>query len=853
MSTAPHPIVCPVFFDIGIDSEESLGESRGATTVKLADNGVFFLENSVLKCKRHQLEMVIMSNDVWDIDYDDNMLIAIQFDGTVMAWKGEVDAYGEVEIEDVASLSRRLFTLPEISESDTPHMICLRGDVGVVCVISHSTLRLVKIESDLSISLSHSLDITNKENPNFTESISDCKIWGRESLFVAYSVLGSAVTIYSIDVMDKEEPCKLCLVHEQEGWVTALSNGQCPVFATGDSAGTICFYSSKTVTATNSNVNLEKSAVTNENDDGDPIADSTVEGSSSYVHTDYFNSIQVLYTATPFMDSPITITSLLVSEENIWWMGTSDGVVYCCHFDCQEGEVPSFTRLKKVRLHCAGWGACDILWEPYMDNTIGEGEWHRVNGILTSVCKDTGIIAQSEVFDFTDLVCQSCPLAIETVESVGHRMFVKSCVCLNQLNILVVVDEASEVTLWNLLTGVMALELNTEVVKGKIISVAGYEFMKTDKYLTNFILFFGLMDGSVYACYVSRYETQLVYEFQQSTTVFSVLDLVGSISKHLPSRVLKDDESSLMRVQDQDGDTVNSSVQDKPGMIEIPDSWEINFSLFAEKFKHPPIPVSDMFISSRGQHVCVCYARCALYVYAIDTGTLAFHVDLDADQICDISRVVLVKDSEACDDSYAGGGGGATGMGSVCEQDSLVLAIMGKTVLKLFDALTGVILAEIKLEEDDYAASVGDTFQLCGVWDLTEMKEFSNSFVAIIVTNNGNVFAFGNRTPLELIHERMSIPDTHNNIDAMDSLPMGVEVFDIWSAFIVIVRFVRSLMVIKFDMRESFFSVTRSQRFTIENKKARIVSAYPLDGDYHVSAPRVMIALSDGTTCTFNM
>jgi hypothetical protein len=857
MAAAPHPIVCPQFFEIGIDSEESLGESKGASKVKLTDNGIFFLENNTLKCKQHRMPEVIMSQNIWDIDYDDNMLIALQYDGTVMAWKGEIDSYAEVDDEDIDSLSRKLFVLSEVAESDSPHIICLRGDVGVVCVISHSTLRLVKIESDLSISLSHSVDITNKDNPNFSETVSDCKIWGNENLYVAYSVLGSVVTIYSIDSMDKDMPCKLCLQHEQEGWATALSNGQYGVFAAGDSAGTVSFFCAEKQ-ITDSVVECEMvtngASVENMNVDSNENCDSgNNEGiqqheSSHSVGANIsavVDGIKLLYTATPFMDSPVTITAILATDDNIWWISTSDGVVYCTHFYTRDGEVPSLTKLKKVALHSAGWGACAVLWEPYVESSFNESEWQRINGVLSSVCKETGVIAQAEVFDFSDLVCQSCPLAIETMESVGNRMFVKSCTCLPQLNILVVVDEASEVTLWSLLTGVMALELNTEVVKGKIISIAGYEFLKTDKYLTNFILFFGLVDGSMYACYVSRYETQYIYEFQQSTTVFSVLDLIGTLSKQLPSKVLKDDDSSLMGVQEQDGDTVNSSVQGDRGVVEIPDSWEINFTKFAMKFKHPPLPVSDIFISSRGQHVCICYARCSLYVYTIDTGALAFHVDLEYEQICDISKVVHVKDMEGCDDSYAGG--------SVFDQDSLILSLLGKTVLKLFDALTGVILTEVNLEEDDYANSIGDTFQFCGVWDLTEVKEYSNNFVAIIVTNNGNVYAFGNHTPLSLIYERNSILNSREDLGAMDTLPMGVEVFDIWSAFIVVIRFTRSMVVFKFDMREAFFSVIRSQTFTIENDRVSIIHAYPLEGDYQRSTPRIVIILSDGTTCTFNM
>lgn len=133
---APHPVSCPAFFDIGIDSEESLGGSAGASKVQLAEEGVFFLEFSALKCKRHRPEdsVVFMTSDVWDIDYDDNMLIALKFDGSIVAWKGGVDAYVGIDAHEVETLSRKLFVLPEVAENiDTPHIICLRGDVGGWC------------------------------------------------------------------------------------------------------------------------------------------------------------------------------------------------------------------------------------------------------------------------------------------------------------------------------------------------------------------------------------------------------------------------------------------------------------------------------------------------------------------------------------------------------------------------------------------------------------------------------------------------------------------------------------------------------------------------------------------------
>ena len=856
MSSAPHPLVCPQFFEIGRDTDVCLGESTGVTKVQLTEDGIFFLEDHILKCKRHQLKTIQLAKDVWDIDYDDNMLLTLQYDGSIIAWKGEVGSYVDIGEEEIETLSRKLFVLPELAALDIPHLICLRGDVGVVCVVSHSTLRLIKIESDLSISLSSSLDIRNKDYPNFSETVSDCKIWGTDMLFVAYTVLGNATTIYSIDPTNKATPCALCLVHHQEGWVTALSNGHFPVFASGDSAGGICFFTPGMVVRAKEEIKKAEEEEAGEEEKEEEGKEKEVEEKEET--EEFVVSIQHLLTARPFTDSPLTVTALLMTEENILWIGTSDGVVYCSHFESKEEDSnasPSLVKLKKIRLHCAGWGACSILWEPYTDNTTGDSDWHRINGVLTSVCKDTGVIAQSEVFDFSDAVCNCCPMAIETLESVGHRQFVISCVCLSQLNLLVVVNEASEVTLWSLLTGVMVLELNTEVVKGKIINVASYEFLKTDKYLTNFILFLGLVDGTVFACFVSRYEAQLVYEIQQSTTVFSVLDLLGTLSKHLPSpnKAIPDDDSSLMgvqSVQDQDYDnvTANSSYLDRDGdMVEVPDSWEINFSQFAVNFKHPPLPVSDVFISALGQHVCVCYARCCLYVYAIDTGTLAFHVDLQYDQICDISKVAIVKDMEGCGDSYVG-------ESVIFDQDSLMLSLLGKNVLKLFDALTGVIVTTVNLEEDPYASSIGDTFQYCGVWELTEAKEYANDFVSILVTNNGNVYAMGNITPLVLVYERSSLREVRNgHLDAVDYLPMNVEVFDIWSAFIVIIRFLRSTIVFKFDMRENFFSVIKSQTFTVENNRVSIVHVYPLEGDFQKSVPRVMVALSDGTMCSFNM
>ena len=821
MSLAPHPVVCPQFFEVGIDTEESLGDSKGATKVQLAEDGIFFLENHKLKCKRHRLPTISLANDVWDIDYDDNMLLALSFDGSVVAWKGEVESYAVVEEEDIETLSRKLLVLPELSSIDIPHLICLRGDVGLVCVISRNTLHIVKIEGDLSISLSNNIDIKNKMNPNFIETVTECKIWGHEVLYVAYAVLGNDITVYSVDPTNKDVPCKLCHVHQQDNWVSSLSNGHYPIYVAGDSGGVLSIFTTDYV----GSIEMENDTNGKEDQEG---RDKTAE-------------FRLITSVNSFADSPVAITSLLVTEDNIVWVGTSNGVVYCCHFDHQ-GETPNLVKFKKIRLHCAGWGPCVILWEPYTDN-VNESDWHRMNGVLTSVCKETGMIAQSEVFDFSDLVCNCCPVSIETQESVGHRLFVKSCVCLSHLNMLVVVNESSEVTLWNLLTGVVVLELNTEAIKGKVINVMAYEYAKTERNRTNFVLFLGLIDGSMYIYHISRFESQLMYEFQQSSTVYSVLDLIGTISKNLPSKGTGDDDSSVMGIQDLD--SVGSDQQERDAMVEIPGSWEVNSSRFCPKFKQPPLPVSDIFISTQGQYICACYARSCVYVYEIDSGVLAYHVNLDYDEICDISKVVSMKRNKEFGDSHV--------EGSYCENDSLVLVILGRSVLKLFDALRGVIVKEVKLEDDDYTVSVADKLQFCGAWDLSEMDGFENDFVGMLVTNSGNVYAFGNVTPMVLVHERNTSHDTRSRLDAMDVMPLGIEVFDVWSAFIVIIRYVRSTTVFKFDARDSFFSVVKYQTFTIENKKVNIVKAYPLEGDYFRLAPRFMIALSDGTTCSFNM
>jgi len=757
--------------------------------VLLTGDGAFTLERGNVYVIKSFCDAVCLNQEVWDIDFDDKMLLALTKCGDLVVWKGDMDGYYDGScLEDNC---RQLLHLDGYDETSSFHMVCFRGEAGLICVISPGTLRLVKVDLDLSISLSVSMPLPGPQSEYIVEPLQNCALWGTENLFLAYSVSSNSLYILSIDLNNPDDPFPVKHVHDHQNWVTALSRGICSVSASGDNGGGLTLWRA------------------------------TGQG-----------SIECLHSAPSFID--VAITALQMIDSCTFWVGGADGCLTLSQFNTYN-PVP----LRMLSLH--PHAQVDALfWERHGADSAApispSSRCKSVSGIVSSACAITAKAALMDTSDITDSMFSVFPEVFSSPPFVGHKSFISNCLYLPRLGVLVVVDISSDVTLWSLSTLQCLRKLNTGISEcDRVMRMEGSE--RSAESRVEATVYFGLHSGRVIECTVSASEKKLTMSHMtlRAEQSFSVLDLMESLSRPESMYVTQDQDTEARRnvgsLIDDDDSVPGEEDREERGM-----DWAAVCRPFLPQYPFPPLPVSDLFLSPHATVFCACHARCSLYVHSVRNNAPILQVDLDYNDVVDITQV------QPCTDSA-----------DTADSDALLLALLGKNMLKVLDATKGKMTFQCPIELPMYS-STSFKPQYCGMWDLSIpgiSEGGAGDYFGIVVSNTGSAYAIRENCPPTLVYD--SDTDDFSAKDHLSAVPICVKLEYVWNSFIAVISTFRYLTFLKFDMSKCTPSVSRVQKVRFSDEKSRIVYFAAVDTDFSTRTNRVLVVLSDGTSYTLVM
>jgi hypothetical protein len=776
-------------------------------------DGAFYLRCGELFVAKKDFPPMLLACEVEDVDFDDKMLMVLSCDGSLTAWKGEIDGYIDGPNED--DNCRQLYKFePSDAEELTPssRMLSFRGNAGVICVLTQESVQVVKIDIDLNITLSETLPVPGPIHPFICEPIKKCTIWGVDDLFLVYCVDGSSLFIIRIDAVDITNPCSHCEVYDHQAWVTALSSGPSTICASGDANGGITMFS-------------------------------TLSG----------GDIEKLFCVNSFASS--AITALAVVNDSMLWVGLADGSIISAQFDTQTSVLPRMHTLNIFVVDVA-----DMLsWEP-ANASPPSTKKSGMSGLLLAACFASGTISQIDISPTIDSIFSVYPQALTEYQTSTHKLFVSCCLYLPLLDVLVVADFRAHVKLWSLSSTQFIRNLIVNEYNGdRVKSITGFEIM-ADGGAVEATLFLGMYSGKVIQCNVTvsanRHNMSRCCSAKAEQS-FSVLDLLestaGSIRTH-ETRPENNDDTAAKVFIDDDDDLTNDDDADRSVVVggnttvltqeSAEEEWTVSHvELAIGGGFTPPIPVSDLFVSSLASVLCVCHARCALFVHSLDLNTPMLNVDLDYHDLVDISTV-----------QYSGR---EISQSTSPAKDRLLLALMGKSVVKILDAIKGKIIAQLNISLTNHL-SASETVQYCGIWDSLPLSAESSKdslslrFVAVVVTNKLGVFVTGNHLETRLVydHADLSAPVMKSRVipDLLCSVPTGIKMFDAWRTSIVCISAFRELVFLKFDFSQIDPVVTKSHRVQLSDEKIRILNTSAVEANSSNRTNRLLIVLSDGTS-----
>jgi hypothetical protein len=802
-----------IFRDKSCPSFESVSSIPKVFAVR---DGAFYLQSGNFFVVAKYFPPLLLASDVVDIDIDDRMLMVLSYDGNVTAWKGDIEGYIDGINEDDNSRWLLKFKPSDDRLIILNHMITFRGEAGIICILTREALQLIKIDIDLNITLSETLPVPGPIHPFICEPIKKCTIWGVDDLFLVYCVDGSSLYIIRIDAVDITNPCSQCEVYDHQAWVTALSCGPSTICASGDANGGITMFS-------------------------------TLSG----------GDIEKLFYVNSFASS--AITALAVVNDSMLWVGLADGSIISAQFDTQTSVLP---RMHTLNIFVVG--VADMLsWEPA--NASAPTSPFATTGFLTAANFASGSIAQVEISPTIDSIFCVYPEALTVSQEYWHKCFVVTYLYLPLMDVLVIVDFESNVKLWSLsstqfIRNIIVNEAIEDRVYDRVMSITGFEIM-ADGGTVDATLFLGMFSGRVIHCHVSTSASQrtesrrYILKAEQS---FSALDLLETLSEPFAARdngCEKDDDSSAnIFIEDDDqlstgfGTDGGGVAVDSESMID--DVWTVwHAELSTGGITIPPVSVSDLFVSSLASVLCVCHARSVLYIHSLNSNKPFLNVDLDYHDLVDISTV-----------QYSGR---EISQSTSPAKDRLLLALMGKSVVKILDAIKGKVIAEIDVSLSNQLTP-SETVQHCGVWDSQPfiLDEFdgdeeslrleSPRFVVAVVTSDLRVFMTGNHIQTKLVHAHGDFSPPVMNVlkspDVLYYVPTGLQVFEAWSTNIVCFSTFRELVFLKVDFSQIDPVVTKSHRVQLSDEKIRILNTSVVEANSSNRTNRLLIVLSDGTS-----
>lgn len=813
----------------------------------------FLLDHHVLWAYQKDQHPVQLGNNILEIDYDDNMLLSLTLSGEIIVWQG--DLHDICTPDNVQEFSRLLFTIPNfIPILDTNYMICFRGSVGLICILNNlGSFFLIKVDIDLSIPLYYTTNISLKD----AEEIETCAIWGDETMLLVYTQTNQVFVGVLIDASNSNSPYLEVLRCTSSYPITCLCHESKEISTYGDSNGGITLWN------ITSDQLLEKVLTVH-----------------SFIHSG--------------------ITSLHLAGDNIIWIGGSDGTIVSSYFNIQK-ENPIILKLSMFRLHSLSAYSTYLRWYPsdlpelnglrFLSNVPKGDKKLILSGFIVTICFVTGEISSLKLTPCLNSIIGTNPFptTVWTIPPlVGHlgnpfsncyQDNIELILYFPSEILLLVCNSSSQIDLWNPITSefiqsidLMESPMRSFLLEGKItiMTLLSEEIQllesqevgqKEQIYLGTILI--GLITGSVWNLVLRRKVSSVRgndgASRPQNSNRYSVLDMMDSLSVIETPNLIDEKErdgsqSSLSRPPKNEDSLITlpegqsstlyhvSCTRIDPRAPIIPQSSrkQPNLSLF------PPIPVTDIFVSSGKNVICVIHSRCSFSIYSLSSSQMIRSIDLNS-----TDHVV-----EICAST------------TTAEKENLIIGILGKENLKILDIIQGshlydIVISDLPIIPSTEKVVFSQIISLCPNPMIPVME--SNQRAIILLTSTGNLYFFHNLSnprPIQLFDsESILFQDRDDavedrNVDYLSCIPMRFDhyflpIFN--SRSVLIIQAFRVLIILLLDFSKHPYhpqisKFSKIEFDTIPSQRRRILTSYPIELDWKNEVYKILVVMSDGST-----
>jgi hypothetical protein len=866
----------------------------------LQGDGGYLLNKNELWSYQKQRTSIQLGSNILDIDFDDNMLLSLTMSGEIIVWQG--DLYQFCTIENVEEYSRLLHTITNFVYSiETNYMICFKGSVGLFCILTnYGKLFLIKVDIDLSISLDYEGILPFIK---YDVEIESCAIWGDEIMFLVYVQTNEIIVIVKIDLTNSESPYSEYLRYTPSSPITCLCHESKSLSVYGDCHGGITLWNISSSSLLSSEPDRPHSMIekvlTVHSFISSSVSSLTITENEQIIWIGGSDGTIVSAFINIQKDNPIVIKLCVM---RIHSLGSYSTFLHC--YPLPSSEL--LDGLSVVNLRLLSKKSQLKYKESFSQSQI------------VSICSITGEISFIHLNPLIDSVMMTYPLptVIKTIPPssssttigilpsssslTGSYLYnIDLVLYLPYQQLLLVCYHSSLLSVWDpvncqfiQLIDFKKTQLKNSLLDAKITNLTLYseEVISGDgeNYFGNILI--GLSSGKVWILTLQRKISQVVGDellSSQNVNRYSVLDMLESMSigntrsiqrenqnqeeqtnrgnDSYPS--FQDDKLSYQTEPDDDSmnQTENHSVlayQISCSCVcpEIPPQPIPNLTTNSKKAKQnkappplfPPIPVTDIFISSFKSILCSVHSRSFLSIYSLRSAQMIRYINLNSsDHVIDICSYDMSVTMDP--------------LSSQDVEEQLIIGILGKERMKIFDTINGSILYDILTCELPMIPSTEKIL----FSQIISLRNEANSTVgkimtpaAILLTSPGNLYFIPNLInprPIQILDGERFLQNEEGDGDKtkwrtddhLYAVPTKINHYYLplmKTKSIFLLQTFRVLIILLIDSSKQFPQMIKMSKINLLTKfHQRILLSYPIEMDWKNELFKVAVVMSDGS------
>jgi hypothetical protein len=270
----------------------------------------------------------------------------------------------------------------------------------------------------------------------------------------------------------------------------------------------------------------------------------------------------------------------------------------------------------------------------------------------------------------------------------------------------------------------------------------------------------------------------------------------------------------------------------------------------------PPIPITDILISSLKSILCVVHSRSSLSIYSLRSAQMIRYMNLNSsDHVVDICSF---NSSETIDTSS-----------SNQVEEQLIIGLLGHERMKIFEAISGSLLYDIltcglPMIPSTEKILFAQIISLRNETDIAAGRIITPG--VILLTSPGNLYYIPNLTnprPIQLLDgesvlendDQDEIDDNKRrrrpNVDHLYPVPTKIDHYHlplIKSKSILILQTFRVLLILLIDSSKQFPQIIKISKISLRSKlHQRLVLSYPIEVDWRKELFRIVVVMSDGS------